>query len=145
MNYFKDIPDQHLKEFFLEDLKCINNIITFTYPHSIFENDDIEDEDQFFGQHLDKCKIILQNYIKYKLSEVTELEDSEINILAIEKSKEIYRTCDQEIQTIWDSLDQKEIHLSKKVKYFKINENLLIVYGEIAGSSIFNKIKNLFS
>jgi len=144
MNYFKDIPDQHLKEFILEDLKCINNIISFSYPHSSFENDDIEDHDQFFSQHIEKCKIILKNYINYKLSEVSELEDSQRNILSIEKSKEIYRMCDQEVQIIWESLDQKEIHLSKKVKYLKVSNNLLIMYGEITGSSFFEKIKNLF-
>lgn len=145
MNYFKEIPDQHLKEFFLEDLKCINNIITFSYPHSTYENEDIEDEDQFFSQHLDKCKSILKNYIKYKVSEITELENIEIDNIANEKAKEIFRSCDQDIQVTWETLNMKEIHLSKKISYHKISDNLLLVCGEIAGRSVFHRIKTLFS
>jgi len=145
MNYFSNIPDQHLKDFFLEDLKCINNVIQFTYPHSKYENDDIEEEDEFFGEHLEKCERILKNYIKYQLSEIEELKNTEIDILAEKKAHEIYRSCDQEVQNVWDSLNMKEIHLHKKTKYYKITDNLMIVQGEIAGKSIFHKIKMLFS
>lgn len=142
---FENLTDEHLKGFFLEDLKCINNVIGFSYPHSKYENDDIEQDDEFFMQHLEKCKRILRNYIKYELSEIDELEDTEIDNLAEKKAHEIYRSCDKEVQAVWDSLNMKEIHLSKKIKYYKITDNLLIVRGEIAGRSIFHKIKNLFS
>lgn len=145
MNYFSNIPDQHLKDFFLEDLKCINNVLQFTYPHSKYENDDIEEEDEFFGKHLEKCERILKNYIKYQLYEIEGLENTEIDVLAEKKAHEIYRSCDQEVQGVWDSLNMKEIHLSKKIKYYKVTDNLLIVRGEVAGRSIFHKIKTLFS
>lgn len=145
VNYFIKIPDQHLKEFYLKDLNCINNIIGFRYPNYKFENDDIENEDEFFREHLAKCKRILKNYIKYELSEMDELEDPEIESLADKKAHEIYRSCDQEVQNVWDSLNMKEIHLHKKTKYYKITDNLMLIQGEIAGRSIFHKIKNLFS
>lgn len=144
MNYFTNISDQHLKEFFLEDLNCINNIIGFRYPHYRFENDEIEAEDEFFGEHLDKCKQILKNFIKFELSELGELEEIEIDVLAEKKAHEIYRSCDQEVQNVWDSLNMKEIHLHKKTKYYKITNNLMLIQGEIAGRSIFHKIKMLF-
>ncbi|BDU27710.1 hypothetical protein [Flavobacterium sp. GSB-24] len=145
MNYFTNIPDQHLKEFFLKDLTCINNVIGFKYPNYKFESNDIEDEDEFFMQHLEKCKRILKNYIRYELSEIEELEDTEIEILAEKKAHEIYRSCDKEVQNVWDSLNMKEIHLHKKTKYYKITDSLILIRGEIAGRSIFHKIKNLFS
>ena len=105
MSQVDELTDEHLKEFFLRDLKCINKIITFRYPNYKFENDDFEDEDQFFGEHLEKCKQILKNYIQYKLSDKDELEDTEIEILANKKANEIYRSCDQEVQNVWDSLN----------------------------------------
>lgn len=93
MDPFDELTDDHLKEFFLEDLNCINAIIGFQYPNYAYDDYSAIDE------HISRCQNILRNYMISQHSDF-EIEDQELHSIVDEKFEEIMKLCENEIQVI---------------------------------------------
>ena len=150
MNYFKELSNEELKKFYLEDLNCLNKVIDIWYPHSLFDTEPWgwTDEDGIYT-HIMRCRRILQNYLRNELSWAEdengrELERSEKDKIAIEKSEQIFNMCRSDEEALYETANCKALHLSKKTTFYHVSENILIIKGEIAGRNFFGDIKKKF-
>lgn len=107
MDPVDELTDEHLKEFFLEDLNCINDITAFRYPNYLY------DDNSFIEEHIRRCQNILRNYMISEHSDL-EIEDQELHSIIDEKYEEIMKLCDNEIQSLKDKADFKTIYLNEK-------------------------------
>lgn len=106
MNRVDDITDEHLKEFFLEDLHSIKNIVAFQYPN--YEYDD----HSAIEEHITRCQNILRNYMISQHSDF-EIEAHELNSIVEEKFEEIMKLCENEIIVLRDTAEIKTIYLKE--------------------------------
>lgn len=104
MDYFEDLKNEELKEFFLEDLNCMNQLIAFEYPNDLFDEHNIIDE------HIIRCQGILRNYIINELSDFDSDKD-EIHRITEEKIQEILKLCAPEIESLHENANFKTIKL----------------------------------
>jgi len=104
MDHIDDLTNEHLKEFFLKDLNCLNQLIHFQYPNNLFDEYSIIDE------HIIRCQEILRSYIISELSD-SSVEDNEIHKIAKEKVHDILTLCEKEITDLIDKANIKTIVL----------------------------------
>lgn len=104
MDPIEDLTDENLKEFFLEDLNCIKDLIAFRYPNYLY------DDYSFIEEHITRCQNILRNYMISEHSEF-DIEDQELNSIIDEKFNEIMKLCENEIHALKDNTDHKSVYL----------------------------------
>ncbi|BDU27712.1 hypothetical protein [Flavobacterium sp. GSB-24] len=104
MDPIDDLTDEHLKEFFLEDLNCINDLTAFRYPNYLY------DDHSFIEDHIRRCQNILRNYMISQHSDF-EIEDQELLSIIDEKFEEIMKLCENEIQALSVKADFKTVYI----------------------------------
>jgi hypothetical protein len=106
--YYENLQNEELIEFFLTDLKTLSEITAYVYPNHLY------DDHSEIDAHIIRCQHILQSYIFSELSEFNdEITVDEIDVLATEKAREIFKLCNKEIEALFETGVGKVVYLGE--------------------------------